>query len=221
MCLDAKNLRPASATPAVVRADAWQETCGLERVVLCNFIGYGLELQHGYGGAAYLPLRDIEIFAGAGALAGIYVHKISEVGAFQLSVDGATIAGASSTSFSTAIHIENDTLHVCGLHVEGVRTAIAMAGSGCLSVDTVTGSFADTVDILHLLPTFTGKVSARVLMPNGAKGNTVTCEAIPQTPNVPAKAGNVAEWVYPPAVPPVAPDNNSRPPAKAEIKDLG
>jgi hypothetical protein len=47
----------------------WAETSGLCRVVLYNFVGYGLELQHGYGGAAYLPLRDIEIFAAAGALA--------------------------------------------------------------------------------------------------------------------------------------------------------
>jgi hypothetical protein len=53
----------------------WAETSGLSRVVLYNFVGYGLELQHGYGGAAYLPLRDIEIFAAAGALAVRVAHK--------------------------------------------------------------------------------------------------------------------------------------------------
>lgn len=149
-------------SPAVVRADAWQETSGLSRVVLYNFVGYGLELQHGYGGAAYLPLRDIEIFAAAGGLAGIIVHKISLVGGFQLSIDGASICGQSAASFPNAIVMENDTLHVRGLHVEGVGTAVSMQGSGCLSMDTVTRSYSGGVgNLLHLTPTFTGKVSAR------------------------------------------------------------
>ena len=48
MLLDATHLRPSDGgtIPAVIRADAWQETCGLSRVVLYNFVGYGLELQH-------------------------------------------------------------------------------------------------------------------------------------------------------------------------------
>jgi hypothetical protein len=131
-------------------------------------------------------------------VAGIMVHQISEVGGFQLSIDGATICGRSSATFQTAILMQNDTLHVRGLHVEGVRTAIAMAGAGCLSADTVTGSPSDTVDILHLLATFTGKVSARCLMPNCAKGNTVTVDCTPRVPSISEHAGNIAEWVYPP-----------------------
>ena len=178
MLLDASHLRPASGPiPAVVRADAWQETSGLSRVVLYNFVGYGLELQHGYGGAAYLPLRDIEIFAASsGALAGIMVHKISLVGAFQLSVDGASICGGSAATFASAIVMENDTLHIRGLHVEGVETAVTMQGCGCLSMDTVTGSFSGGVgNLLHLTNTFTGKVSARILMPNGATVRSLPC----------------------------------------------
>jgi len=47
-----------------IYSQAWQETCGLERVCLIGFPKYGLELSNGYGGAAYLPLKDIEIFGG-------------------------------------------------------------------------------------------------------------------------------------------------------------
>ena len=197
MMLDAGNLRPVTGViPAVIRSDAWQETCGLTRVVLIGFVGYGLELQHGWGGAAYLPLRDIEIFGAAGSIAGIMVHQISKVGAFQLSIDGATIAMTASAAKSTAIVMANDTLHCRGLHVERCATAIAAGGCGCLSLDTITLSPSDTVDLLHLLPTFTGCVSARILMPNVAKGSTIICEAPgPQKGSV---KGNVAGWVYQP-----------------------
>jgi hypothetical protein len=99
MLLDATHLRPTSTavTPAVIRADAWQETCGLSRVVLYNFVGYGLEIQHGFGGAAYLPLRDIEIFAATGGMAGIYVHQISLV------VSWLSDSVKPVTSFNTAV----------------------------------------------------------------------------------------------------------------------
>ena len=41
---------------------------------------------------------------------GIIVHKISLVGAFQLSIDGASICGKSASSFPNAIVMENDTV---------------------------------------------------------------------------------------------------------------
>ena len=72
----------------------------------------------------YLPLRDIEFFAAKGGVAGICCHRISLVGGFMLSVDGATICGPPVPKGTTApallpaaIRMENDTLHVRGLHV--------------------------------------------------------------------------------------------------------
>ncbi|HJN18583.1 MAG TPA: glycosyl hydrolase family 28-related protein, partial [Armatimonadota bacterium] len=42
---------------AVIRADAWQENCGMSGVVITGFTKYGIELQFGYGGAATLHVE--------------------------------------------------------------------------------------------------------------------------------------------------------------------
>ena len=51
-----------------------------------------------------------------------------------------------------------------------MSTAIEMAGTGCLSADSVTGSYNHVNDLLHLTAKYTGRASCRVLMPNGATG---------------------------------------------------
>ncbi|MDF2661179.1 MAG: hypothetical protein K0Q94_3970 [Paenibacillus sp.] len=154
-----------------IYSQAWQETCGLERVCLIGFPKYGLELSNGYGGAAYLPLKDIEIFGGSigtNPTAGIHVHPISLVGGFVLSVDGATITGSSGSQLPAAIRMANDSAVVRGLHIEFVGDGIVMSGAGSLSVDTFNGSYNSVTNLIAAGSSFTGKISARNLIPNGA-----------------------------------------------------
>lgn len=154
-----------------IYSQAWQETCGMERVCLIGFPKYGLECSNGYGGAAYLPLKDIEIFGGAGTTtptAGIRVNQISLVGGFLLSVDGATITGAVGKPLPAGISMINDSAIVRGLHVEFMTSAIAMSGSGSLSTDGLTGSANEVDSLVTLGSTFTGTLDMRNTVPNGA-----------------------------------------------------
>jgi hypothetical protein len=171
MYLDSRGINLASA---VVLADAWQETCGMTNVVM-SFDGttpYGLLVQIGYGGAAYLPLRDLEIFSDSTVTnAAIRVSQISLVGGFVLSVDGLTAAGTLTNPMDAAIQMVNDSLYVKGLHCEYVDTMIAMNGAGGLSADTCTGSSVPVIDMVAIASGFTGQVNLRNMIPNGASGN--------------------------------------------------
>lgn len=171
MYLDARGVNLASA---VVVTDAWQETCGMTNVVM-SFDGttpYGLLVQNGYGGAAYLPLRDLEIFSDSTvANAAIRVSQISLIGGFVLSVDGLTAAGTLANPMDVAISMINDSLYVKGLHCEYVDTMIAMEGDGSLSADTCTGSLVPVIDMVAIGSGFTGQVNLRNMIPNGASGN--------------------------------------------------
>lgn len=92
-----------------VVADAWQETSGLYRVVLQGFNQAGVLIQLGYGGAAYLKFRDLEIFSTvATATDGIRVSPISQVGGFILDIEGASITGTSQNQLPRGIYMEND-----------------------------------------------------------------------------------------------------------------
>ena len=162
----------------VVNSKAWQETCGLKRVVI-QYDGttkYGLHYTDGYGGAAYLPIRDVEIFSDSTAsdAAGIQVDQISLVGGFILSVDGATIAGTSTNPIPNAVVIVNDTMTIKGLHIEYCDNGIDMRGSGSLSADTITGSVNAVVDLVTLSAGFTGRAVLQNMVPNGATGNILT-----------------------------------------------
>lgn len=154
-----------------IYAQAWQETCGLERVCLIGFPKYGLELSNGYGGASYLLLKDIEIFGGAMGTtptAGIQVNQISLVGGFMLNLDGASITGATAYQLPAAIYMANDSATIRGFHIEYAVDGIVMAGAGSLSVDTFTGSYNSVTNLIAAGNGFTGKITARNLIPNGS-----------------------------------------------------
>lgn len=183
---------------AVIYSQAWQETCGMKRVVI-QFDGTtptGFLYSDGFGGAAYLPLEDIEVFADstAAAVRAIRVNQISLVGGFVLSVDGMTAAGSVTNQLGTAIAMDNDSLFVKGLHIEYANSAVTMSGAGSLSVDTATGSVNSVVDIIALGSGFTGKANIRNIIPNGATGNTLTNNVTGK--NIPASEGMLPEYLY-------------------------
>lgn len=195
--LDARGVNLASA---VVVTDAWQETCGMTNVVM-SFDGttpYGLLVQNGYGGAAYLPLRDLEIFSDSTvANAAIRVSQISLVGGFVLSVDGLTAAGSLANPMDSAVLMMNDSLYVKGLHCEYVDTMIAMNGAGSLSADTCTGSSVPVIDMVTIGSGFTGQVNLRNMIPNGATGNVFRNNITGV--NIPASEGMLASYDYQPS----------------------
>jgi hypothetical protein len=186
---------------AVVWSQAWQETCGMERVVI-QFDGTtptGFLYTDGYGGAAYLPLVDIEIFADstAASVRGIWVQEISLVGGFVLSVDGATIAGTLANPVDAGIQMTNDTLFAKGFHAEYCEIMCSMEGAGSLSADTWTGSSVPVVDMVAIGSGFTGKVNLRNMIPNGATGRIFEDNITGRHIN--ASEGMLAEYVYQPS----------------------
>jgi hypothetical protein len=172
------NMRGKGAsTGRCIHTVAMQETCGLERVLLMGFNRYGLEYSNGYGGAAYLPLKDIEIFAGSEGTtptAGIQINQVSSVGGFVLSVDGCTIAGSppgSATPYQlpAGIRLANDTFVGRGLHFEACQDCVVSLGIGSISIDTITGSSNGVVDSLVTLgSSWTGTLSVQNSITNGA-----------------------------------------------------
>jgi hypothetical protein len=175
-----------------IRAEAWQETSGLDRVVIIGCRIYGVLIENGYGGAAYLPFKDVEIFMDSlTAQAGIRVEQISAVGGFILSVDGATITGSTTNILPVGISMAKDSLYVKGLHVEYCTDAIIVDGAGNLSADTISGSPNSVSNLIKLKSTFTGKANARSLIPYGAT-QTVTNEINSEKIN-----GAIPEYVYP------------------------
>lgn len=175
-----------AATGRCIWSQAWQETCGMERVTLIGFPRYGLEYSNGYGGAAYLPLKDIEIFGGNGGTtpeAGIKINQISLVGGFVLSIDGATITGSPSVQCPVGISMINDTITSRGvLHFEFVDDCVVAAGIGSLSIDTITGSANAVGTLVTIGSAFTGSLNIRSSITNGATNhvkNNATGVVIP------------------------------------------
>lgn len=187
LIIDANN--QASIAQAVW-ARAWQESCGMDRVVVRNFRQYGLKISDGYGGAAYLPLRDVEFFAqaGAGSPASIRCEQISLVGSFVLSIDGLTASDS-----AIAVDMANDTLWFKGLHVEACPLAIRMRGAGALVGDVITGSPTATVDLIEFAAGFTGEVSVRGVIPHSATGFSIK-DLTPSARNVPVAEGPIARY---------------------------
>lgn len=175
--LDFNDLSIAGS--AVIAADSWQETCGLERVVVERFTQYGVIIDHGGGGAAYLPFKDIEVFGSPnGSLLGIKVGSIGTYGGFMLSIDGATFSGGGSTQLPIGIQLQ-DTLVARGLHFEQTTIGISHYGNGGLSVDTVTGGSVNpngtnVGTLIELGAAFRGVLTARNMIGNGTSGPLIT-----------------------------------------------
>jgi hypothetical protein len=160
---------------AVIWTQAWQETCGMERVtiLLDGTTQYGVLYTDGFGGASYCKFSDCEIFTETTAVngAGVYIGQVSLTGGFVFEWDGGSITGNVGFNLPSGIRADNDTLLIKLLHVEYVDNAVAIDGVGGLSADTITGSFNDTVNIISLASTFTGDISLRNILPNGATGD--------------------------------------------------
>lgn len=182
---------------------AMQETCGLERVLMMNFNKYGLEYSSGFGGAAYVPLKDVEVFAGGlgtTPAAGIRINQVSLVGGFVLSVDGATIAGAppgAATPYQLPVGISlvNDSFVGRGLHFEACADGVVSSGAGSVSIDTITGSSNGVVGTLVTLGSlWTGTLNVRNSLTNGA-ANHVKNNANGNL--IPSSAGMQPQITYP------------------------
>lgn len=187
---------------AVVWSQAWQETCGMDRVLI-QFDGttqIGFLYTDGYGGAALLRLRDIEIFANStyATVRGIKINQVSLVGAFVLMIENSTLAGDATNKMDIGIDMINDTLIATGIHGENIDGSIVlMGGAGSLSADTITGSSVAVTDLVALGNGFTGKMNLRNMIPNGATGYIVNDDATGR--KIPAAAGVVPSYVYQPS----------------------
>lgn len=185
----------------VIWTQAWQETCGMERVTII-FDGttqYGVLYTDGYGGASYCKFSDCEIFSETTAIngAGVLITEVSSVGGFVFEWDGGSITGNVGFNLPSAIRMENDTLLCKLLHCEYVENMVVMSGVGGLSADTLTGSFNDVVNVVSLASTFTGVCNLRNIIPNGATGNTLDDGVSGR--DIPASEGMIAEYTYQPS----------------------
>jgi hypothetical protein len=162
---------------AVVWSQAWQETCGMERVTILfdGTTNYGFKYSDGFGGAAYLRLSDCEIFSEStfATAAGAYIAQISVTGGFVFHWDSGTIAGSATNQLPTGIYMVNDALCADVYHAEYVTSMATLNGVGPLAANSWTGSFNNVVDIVTLAATFTGDISLRAILPNGATGAIV------------------------------------------------
>jgi hypothetical protein len=162
---------------AVIWAQAWQETSGLERVVI-QFDGttrYGVYITDGYGGAAFIHFNQCEIFSEStyATAAAIQVDQISAVGGFVLHVTNATITGSAANTLPFGIRMINDALSVDTYHGEYVTNMISTEGAGSLNASAVTGSFNAVTNIVNLGASYTGRLVLNGIVPNGASGNTL------------------------------------------------
>jgi hypothetical protein len=184
---------------AVVYSQAWQETCGMYKVVV-QFDGttnYGVYMANGYGGAALCHFDQCEIFSNSSfaTAAGILVDQISAVGAFLLQVTNTTIAGSATNILPSGIRMVNDSLTVDTYHGEYVTNMVSMSGVGGLSANAVSGSFNAVTSVIKLESGFTGRVSLNNVLPNGA--TNVVNDAATSRSLVASETGIVANFAYP------------------------
>lgn len=162
---------------APVWSQAWQESCGMERVTLIfdGTTSYGFLYSEGYGGAAYLRFTDCEIFSNSSSAtaAGVLIGTISLVGGFVFHWDGGTITGSDTNILPSGIRVSGDSLVADVYHGEYVANMITIGGPGGLSADTITGSFNAVTNIVSLSSNFTGQLSLRNILSNGASGDIV------------------------------------------------
>ena len=184
---------------AVVYSQAWQETCGMYKVVV-QFDGttnYGVYMANGYGGAALCHFDQCEIFSNSSfaTAAGILVAQISVVGAFLLQVTNTTIAGSATNILPSGIRMVNDSLTVDTYHGEYVTNMVSMSGVGGLSANAVSGSYNAVTSVIKLESGFTGRVSLNNILPNGA--TNVVNDAATSRSLVASETGIVANFAYP------------------------
>lgn len=187
---------------AAVWTQAWQETSGMERVLIYidGTTNFGLWYTDGYGGAAYCKISDCEIFSDTNYItsAGVLVGQVSLVGGFVFEWDGGSIAGTVANPLSSGIRVENDSLLCKLLHCEYVVNMVVMSGVGSLSADSLTGSVNAITNVVSLSSGFTGACNLRNIISNGATGNILDDGATGR--DIPAsEAAMLAEYTYQPS----------------------
>ena len=184
---------------AVVWSQAWQETCGMYKVVV-QFDGTtnsGVYLTDGYGGASFCHFDQCEIFSDStfATAAGILVDQISLVGGFMFNVTNTSITGSPTNTLPFGIKMVNDSLTVNTYHGEYVTNMISMDGIGGLSAVTVSGSVNAVTNIIKLESGFAGKLSLNNILPNGA--TNVVNDAATSRNIVSIETGIVSNYDYP------------------------
>lgn len=181
----------------VIQSQAWQETSGLKRccIQFDGTTGFGLVYQDGHGGAAFCPVEDCEIFSEStsATAAGILVNQVSSVGGFVLSVVRCTITGSAANILPNAIRMTNDSLHAELLHCEYVTSMATIGGVGGVHAEVWTGSANAVTNMITLASAHTGKISARMMIPNGATGNIINF-VNPAGTDVAASGGMLANY---------------------------
>lgn len=183
---------------AVVWSQAWQETCGMYRVVV-HFDGttnYGVLFTDGYGGAAMTRIEECEIYSGStfASAAGIQVNQLSVVGGFVLTVRNCTIAGSPTNTLPYGIRLANDSCDIAVYHGEYVTSMLSCNGVGAIRAASLTGSGSGTVNLVTMESTFTGKMALENLHPNGATGQTINDDATGR--DIPVAEGKISNFTY-------------------------
>lgn len=162
---------------AVVWSQAWQETSGMENVVIqfadntqCGFL-----YTDGWGGAAFTHLRSIEIFGASSYpdFTGVKIADIGIVGGFILNIDGMSIAGTEIQSI-VGIQCGNAALSIKSYHAEFCKEMCRLDNYAKLYAETWTGSFNDVGDMIVLMPNWDGYnnvLNLNNIIQNGARGN--------------------------------------------------
>lgn len=183
---------------AVVWAQAWQETCGMQRVVV-QFDGttnYGVLISDGYGGAAMTSIVDCEVFSNStfASAAGIQVNQISVVGGFVLTVRNCTISGTTTNVLPYGVRLANDSCDIAVYHGEYVTSMLSCNGVGAIRAASLTGSSSGTVNLVTMESTFTGKMALENLHPNGASGQIINDDATSR--DIAASEGKINNFSY-------------------------
>lgn len=162
---------------AVVYTTGWQETCGMQRVVVQadGTTSNGVLYEVGAGGAAMWEVLDCEIFIDSAAATrnGIRVNQVSSVGGFVLSVRNTTIAGSVTNQLSRGVYMVNDTLIADLLHIEYVGVGVLAGVAGNLDVRSMTGSGNNVTTMIAFPSGHLGAYSISALLPNGATNAVV------------------------------------------------
>jgi hypothetical protein len=154
----------------VVQAVAWQESSGANRLLVTNFRNTGILLSNGFGGAAWTRLSEVEVFGSpSGAQYGIRCTPMGTVGAFMLSLSGASIAGASASApLSSAILVEGNSVVADTLHFENCSNGVQISGISNVNIRGVTGSSEAVGNVVVLASDFSGSAVLQTINPNGA-----------------------------------------------------
>ncbi len=159
MSIHANN---AAQIQQVVRAESWQERCGMFRSRVEGYQDVGLWLNEGFGGAARSRIIDTDFWGFSGTTAGI--HMESDLpNAFILEVNNCTINP--SDTATNGILVENGRLEARNLHIERATNGIQFEGGNGI-ITNLTGASTVT-NLITFASGYTGAVEMTGVDVNG------------------------------------------------------